>query len=145
MHFDFLFRRSVGRSGGALLVARSSDRDSFVEQQARSRGQFFRPGDQVGMRATISTLSYQRSMKFQKAFACKRAACGSGAFMGDFSQNIEAGRRCGEVLPAVTTSSTMYSFSQAAIFTPEDIWFSRGWPSSQDSSLESSCRAIARC
>ena len=120
MHFDSIFKRSVEMDGDALLVASSSDRKVLLEQQARSRGNFIRPGDPADIRATMSTLSYQRFVEFQEEFNRKRVAGDSRAFVGDFSQNIEARRRCSEVLPAVTTSSTMYSFSRDLICAGRD-------------------------
>ena len=129
LHFNSLFRRSVELDVDDMLISSDAHRREYVQALARTRGNFFRAGEAVSLRATMSALSWKRFCSYRSAFEeHRRSARGMDAFVGDYSQNIQFRRRVGSVLPSVTTSSTMYSFSQEKLFTPEEISFSQGWP-----------------
>ena len=133
-HFNSFFRKSVEMDVDSLLISSDSTRRSYVQALARTRGHFFRDGEPVELKATMTELSWKRFQQFKIAYqgykvkVLSRSPAAPAAFVGDFSQNIHARKRVGSVLPSITTSTTMYSFSQDKLFTPEEILFSQGFP-----------------
>ena len=132
LHFNSLFRRSVELDADCWLTSSESDRSAYISELARSRGNFFRDGEAVDLKATMSALSWQRFLGFKAEFERQKAFGFSGAIVGDCFQNISARKRVGSVMLSVTISSTMYSFSSGCLFTPDEIQFSQGWPLPSD-------------
>ena len=124
-HFDSMFRRTCDMVADQYIVSSNSEEDRFRRVMAAKRGNYPRGDQQLSPKECITAMGYKRFVRFEAEF--KKAPKGS-CFVADVSQNIEARKRVGEILPSACTSSQFFSFSRDRYFTDTDMAVSQGWP-----------------
>ncbi|CAK0864416.1 unnamed protein product [Prorocentrum cordatum] len=109
----------------AYLVSSADEEKAHCNALAAKRGLYPRPGHTVPLGACLSECYLKHAQLLKKVHLVSwKHSC----FAADISQNPKYCVRGGDALPAATTSSLFFSFSQDRFFTPKDLACAHGWP-----------------